>query len=396
MVTTTPVAVLRMPAALLCAILLSAALASAQADVVADPTKTRESKGRPAGETSEAGNETKPGGQRRGGAFEAFGDRIQGRYVQAELDLPSCGVRAYAAYGINLLDTVRLNATGCELGRGATKSRVEIRHASSSITLVDAPTALVRFDLRDNTSLELRGGPNASIVGQPPRVSIEAGNLSASLLLARPHDGTALRIDGAVVHVDGSDGNLVVHPLAGHTPERRAIRDAIAQGRAGGQVDFLPSETGPTSEVLAFDDVDIHAARPQADRLDVVVSATLSSGRVFFANVDPGAWDPPRVRVDYADVEDDDRRPARIRPADGLDEVLSFEPGSDPSYFAFTDDEGLHVAVAVPEFSVHAFQVVGLPLEVVPLLMYGVIIVGLFFATGGVGVLLERWRGRKS
>ena len=354
----------------------------------AQTTPTREP-GRPSGKgpgptsTNET-EEARPEPRRQAGRLTIDDETAVGRYVRFGLDLPSCTVQDYRAYNLTLFSEIRLPATDCRLASGGPPGRIEMRGEDASIRLHDAPNALVQFHADEPVELVPANGLN--VTQQDGGLELAIGNLTGRVF-ARNDTGVLFQ-DGLVRSVDAT---MMLHPPRGTSAERREIFDAIQNGKVGAETDVVIENGTIVSETLTYDDVELRVRQKDKDRFDFTVAANLSEGRVFVTNFDPGAWSPERLRVDYADVDEEGRtRAVGIRQADRLEDVLDFDPGKGPVYFVFEDADGWHAAVAVPEFSVHLFQVVGLPLQVVPLLLYGIVIGGLFFAAGGLGILLER------
>lgn len=359
------------------------------------PTQTTAGKTREHGRTTPAPRETDANAKgqegRRPGGFNQTGGAVEGRYVSFQLDLEACTLTDYAVYGTVFFDAIQLSVEDCSLAKGSGRARMELGNREARIGIHDAPNAVLRIELQENVSAAMMVNPGIRVNETAKHLELSAGNLTARVFTTRSANNPAMDWTAPTITIAGADVDVLFHPAAGNTAERRAILDAISRGKVGAQVDVLAGLGGAQGEVIAFDEVEIRVRQSGKDRFDFIVAANLTEGRIVLVNFDPEAWDPQRLRVDYADVTAQGaRRPVRIVAADSLQQVLDFESGGDPLYYVYEDAEGRHVAVAVPEFSVHAFEVVGIPLQVVPLLMYGIVIVGLFFATGGVGVVLER------
>lgn len=354
----------------------------------AQTTSTREP-GRPSdkGPQATGDNDTareRPEPRRQAGRLMVDDENVAGRFVQFGLDLPSCTIHEYRAYNRTLFSEIRLPSTDCRIGSGGPAGRMEIRGQDASIRLHDAPNALVQFHADEPVDLVLATDVNAT--DEEGAWELAIGNLTGRIF---SRNDTGIHLEGGII--SAPEATMMLHPPRGTSMERREIFDAIQQGRVGAETDLVMENGSIVSEILTYDDVQVNVRQNGKDRFDFTVAANLSEGRVFVTNFDPGAWSPERMRVDYADVDGSGRtKPVVIRQAESLDEVLDFDPGKGPVYFVFEDEAGWHAAVAVPEFSVHVFQVIGLPLQVVPLLLYGIVIGGLFFAAGGLGILLER------
>jgi hypothetical protein len=362
---------------------------SAAMAVNAQTTKPRETHSRPTdkGPDGAGGNQSASGAaeSRRPGRLSVDNESVQGRYVSFVLDLPSCSVNALRAYNVTMFTDIRLPATDCRTASGGPTGRLELRGDGVRLRIHDSPTALVQASA-DNGSVEFVFVPQIIPEADGAGVAFAVGNLTGRLF---PKNETSIVADGSMV--SGSDVTMMLHPASGTSAERREIFDAIRGGKVGAETDVILENGSVVSETFTFDDVELKVRKSGEERFDFTVAGNLSEGRVFVTNFEPGAFDPERMRVDYSDVDaDGDSHGVLIRKADTLQEVLDFEPGKSPVYFVFEDEAGWHAAVAVPTFSVHVFQVVGLPLQVVPLLLYGVVIGGLFFAAGGVGMVLER------
>lgn len=373
-----------LPFTILVLLVSGAALMAANAQA-----PTRETHGRPSDKGPNAGsdNETaddRPQARRQAGRMSVDGNHVEGRYVDFSFDVATCSVQAYHAYNTSLFSEIRLPGNDCRIASGGPMGRFELRGQDMSLRLHDSPNALIQFQADE--PVKLVPSPALTVNETDKGVELVIGNLTGRLF---SKNESSLTIQDGIVHV--SDATFMLHPPRGTSAERREIFDAIQKGKVGAETDIVLENGTIVSEVLTYDDVQLRVKKNRGDRFDFTVGGNLSEGRVFVTNFDPGAWSPERLRVDYADVDADGRTHAvLIREADRLEEVLDFDPGKGPVYFVFEDQDGWHAAVAVPEFSVHVFQVVGLPLQVVPLLLYGIVIGGLFFAAGGLGILLER------
>lgn len=354
----------------------------------AQTTPTRETHGRPGDKRPDAtsDNDTADDRQprRQAGRMSVDGTHVEGRFVKFDFDLPTCSIGAFHAYNTTLFSEIRLPGTDCRLASGGPVGRFEMRGQDMNVRLHDSPNALIQFQA--DKVVEMVPSPEVTVNETEKGVELVIGNLTGRLF---SKNESMITIESGVL--SSSDATFMLHPPRGTSAERREIFDAIQNGKVGAETDIVLDNGTIVSEVLTYDDVQLHVKKTREDRFDFTVGGNLSEGRVFVTNFDPGAWSPERLRVDYADVDADGRtHGVLIRQADRLEEVLDFDPGKGPVYFVFEDEDGWHAAVAVPEFSVHVFQVVGLPLQVVPLLLYGIVIGGLFFAAGGLGILLER------
>lgn len=361
-------------------------------------------RGRPTDESKTArsdsdDNETGAPADKRGAPAREAGrlairnGTIEGRYVALSVDAENCRIEDLRAYGTLFFSRIELPGTRCRLTRGNTSGGIELRGDSFYLRIHDAPNGLVQFRSHDAT-IDVTVAAGVGTNGTERSLSLAAGNLSAEIIAGRPRGDVSANFTWEPPLLALREGHFMVHPAAGSTPERRMVLDAIRNGRVGAEADVLSDNGTVVSESFVYDDVELRMRRGGQERFDFAVSANLNEGRVFVANFDPGAWSPARLRVDYNDVAGDGSlHPARISRAGSLDEVLN-ATGYRALYFAFEDASGWHVAVYVPTFSTHVFQVVGLPLQTVPILLYGLVIVGLVFGTGGVGVILERRRGR--
>lgn len=380
--------------------LLAALLVLAMALAVVEPTLAQRDRGASPSVTPTAHDrgthepaQAKANSSRAAGHFAAEGDAVTGRYVRFTLDADACRIVDYAVYGTLLLGSVQLPESRCRLGRGDGSGVFSLRGNRSELTLHDAPNGLLHARARGGVvNVTLAAGLAASDSGGA--VSFTAGNLTGTIFARRgpSNSSSALQWHAPVAAL--ADGTLMVHPASGTSPERRQVLDAIRGGKVGAEADVLLQNGTVVSESFTFDEVELRMRRGGADRFGFEVSANLTEGRVFVANFDPAAWSPARLRVDYFDVHPDGSlNPVRIKPADSLGAVLAGQ-GDEALYFVFQDAAGWHVAVYVPNFSIHMFEVVGLPLQVVPLLLYGFVIVALVIGTGGIGVMLERRRVR--
>ncbi|MBI2077990.1 MAG: hypothetical protein HYT80_06425 [Euryarchaeota archaeon] len=371
-----------------------------------DPTPT--SRGRPQGTdgrtdgggranaTDDDPGDERPGERRKPARLSLENGTADGRYVDFLYDAETCTVTDYRVYNTSFFESIHLDGAPCDTGPpGAERGAFEFASSVARLRIHDAPNGLLRFEAGPNSSIRFVFDPNADANATDGGIAIDAGNLSARLFLTEEDPGALIEPSGGNANATGVEGNFLVHPASGTSAERRAVLAAIEGGKVGAEIDVLLEEGAARPESLVFDDVGVKVRQKAKETFEFEVAANLTEGRAFVTNLDPALVDSGRIRIDYFDVDVSGRtRSVLIREADSLEDALDATPAEGPEHWAFADADGLHAVVAVPAFSVHMFAVVGLPLQVVPLILYGIVLAGLFFAAGGVGVYLERRAGR--
>ena len=331
-------------------------------------------------------------GPRRPGRIEESAGIFQGRYVEFAIDRENCTITDYKLYNITFFDSIMLEGE-CEADDKSGKEhghQVSLKSDEGTLRLHDAPNGLIRFSAKDGPVVfDWADGLVANETAKGLELST-GSNLTGQLRVDHD-DEPNMTVGSGTLTARNASGSFWAHPLKGGSPERVEIRDAIKKGKIAGEIDVLLSNSTVSTEVLQYEDVLIKVSKQSDGAFRILVDANLTEGRVFVVNVGPGLFEKGKIGVRYFDQDADGvLEETGIVEADGLDDVLSIESGEGPEYWVVHDQAGKHVLVAVPSFSVHAFEVMGLGITVVPSIVVGTLFgVGLV-AAATVGILPRR------
>lgn len=331
-------------------------------------------------------------GPRRPGRIEETDGSFHGRYVDFAIDLANCTITDYRLYNITFFDSIVLEGD-CESDARSGPDHgheVRLRSDEGEVRLHDAPNGLIRF--------AAKGGPVVfdwadGLVANDTSHGLElatGSNLTGQLRVDLDDAPNITKGSGTITATNAS-GSFWAHPLRGGSPERVEIRDAIKKGKVAGEIDVLLSGSEVSAEVLQYEDVIIKVSKKGDSAFRVVVDANLTEGRVFVMNVGPGLFEQGKIGVRYYDQDADGvLQEVAINESDSLDDALSIDEGEGPEYWVVLDQTGKHVLVGVPTFSVHAFEVMGVGLTVLPSIVVGTLLgVGLV-AAAAVGIMPRR------
>lgn len=138
------------------------------------------------------------------------------------------------------------------------------------------------------------------------------------------------------------------------------MKDAIASGRVGAEIKFGPNggsqggsrETGTSYNTVRYDtSLELRPLSYGKDKVELEVSSTVSSGRVFLINIDNSVMDSSVVEDLVVKM---DGIPMEVAP--DVNTVFSAS-GSTAQANIVTSTTGLSVAVYVPHFSAHTITV---------------------------------------
>lgn len=256
-----------------------------------------------------------------------------------------------------------------------------------NVTFHDNPMAPIRFQSSQKTFLLEPSATDADTSFQPGaifnvgRVDIQVGDRHGFITNAQPprHWGITAQ-DGSLFKLAAASVADLAHP----SPFQDQVDVAIQDGRVAAQYQVFA--TG--SDALVYEDVDVRFAEMENGSYRFLVDGHVEGGRAFVVNFAPGVFPAENLNVLYYNETFEALMPADIWQSASLDDVL--DPQGDPTaeYLWVVDPSGTHVIVSIPSFSVHAFDVMGIPPEVVPLIAYGVVAGILFAALAGAGLVL--------
>lgn len=338
----------------------------------------------------EKDEEAREGGKRRGpGRFNLSNATFDGRHVDFSWDQTSCDLTEYRVFGVEFFDRIELPAP-CKAEMHG--HQVDFEADEAELRVHDNPNGLLRFEAEDNASMTLRVASGVDVAESNDTWTLKAGNLTGRIFLTDEDGRLAFDNGSRAFRVEDSKGNFLVHPSQGESREKEKVRDAIKERKVGGQIDVLVHNGSVVHEVLAFDDVIIKVHKKNDSAFRFLVDANLTEGRTFVVNFAPGAFQEGKIGVRFFDVDEDGlANEVPIQEADNLSDVLDIAPGEGPEFRVVRDEEGKHVLVAVPKFSVHMFEVQAVSAQLAPTVVYGVLL-GAGFVAASAGLMLARRR----
>jgi hypothetical protein len=226
----------------------------------------------------------------------------------------------------------------------------------------------------------LQPADGVEVIVNGSRVELRLGNTSAFVTNATFDNGTLILRHGIFL-LRGS----AVADSAQAAAEAR-IENAIAQGHVAARVQVLDEG----ADVLDFQGARVEARTTANGSHRFIVDGNFTTGRVFVVDFAPGLLRAQELGVAYYDEVAGVLVPAAIQRADNLADLLEILPGEGPKWWRVTADEGEQVLVAVPSFSVHAFDVYTLQPSVVPGILWGLVAGMLLVAILGVGAFAGR------
>lgn len=308
-----------------------------------------------------------------------------GTYVRFVFDPFTCALHDLSVYGAEFFDVIELTAPCTTLRSFQAGGTFGVRGAGETLLLYDSKNGFLSFTTTADGVLRFRAGPDAEIVGEGSSREIRVQDLTARVFPLNEHYTLGWSDQGFLAI--GARGNfLVEEPAATNAP----VAHALEERRIGGEVNFFLRDGEVDSQVLAYEDVDMRASHPAENAFRVILDSDLPTGRTFVANFPTGLFDGQQMGVDYYTLDDDGvARLDQIATAQNLADVLeAADPG--PEYWIVSDAEGTHVLVSVPQWSVHMFEILGLPAELVPIIIYGAVLGLIFTALAGFGMFTSR------
>lgn len=188
-------------------------------------------------------------------------------------------------------------------------------------------------------------------------------------------------LDGSLFKLTASSVDDLSYP----SPFQDQVDAAIQDRRVAAQYQVFAEG----SDALVYEEVDVHFAQMENGSYRFLVDGHLEGGRAFVVNFAPGVFPAEELNILYYNETFEALMPADIQQASSLEDVLSADAGEAAEYWWVADPSGTHVIVSIPSFSVHAFDVLGIPPELVPLVVYGVIAGLVFAAVAGAGLFLR-------
>lgn len=312
-----------------------------------------------------------PGDAQRPGRLEVDNGTVDGRYVAFSFDEAAGTLTAYTVGGTEYFAQVRAPGSFEAQARGAS---VSFEGDDFVIAVHDNPTGLLRIRANNTTTVQLGLAAGVEAVANGSRIDVKAGNASAFVTNATLSGSDLVVGHGLFLQ----RGATVAATAKANSPAESKIEEAIAAGHVAARAHVLSEGT----DVLAFDDAHMQARKSANGSHRFIVDANLTEGRAFVVDFAPGLLKAGELGVLYYDEVNGTLEPAMIQRAASLEDVLDLQPGEAPKYWAIEDLAGHHVVVAVPHFSVHAFDVYSI--GVTPSAMIGV---GLVAAVALVAVL---------
>lgn len=327
-------------------------------------------------------------GPRRPGRLVEHNGSYDGRYVDFEYSPVACQITDYRVYNITFFESIQLPGP-CEDNVANFRSHgssAEFESEGGELRVHDAPNGLLVFHADDNGVFSFQFAAGLTPTQTNRSIEASTGNLTSQL---RPLGNGTVTLNGSSASI--GDGSFWVHPLRGASPERQAIFDGVKHRKVAGEVDILIENGTVSSEVLTYDDVVVRVSKRSESTYRFLVDANLTEGRTFIVNFAPGAFRAERIGVQYFDLDNTSAATqVAIAEADSLADVLQISAEEGPEYWIVHDAAGTHVLVAVPSFSVHVFELSALSAQVVPIIVYGVLLGVAFVALGVAGLMPRR------
>lgn len=156
----------------------------------------------------------------------------------------------------------------------------------------------------------------------------------------------------------------------GYPPDNGTIRDAIKDGRVGGEINVWPEDNSTYSrEVLIYNNINITKLDIEKGAISFNISGNESDGgRTIVLNVNSTVFKPnDPIAVEY-DGE-------AIKMADDINDVLNpNDDGSHAEYLISIGSNGTQILVSIPHFSEHSIKLFSLtPQQASQYLVYAAI-----------------------
>lgn len=320
-----------------------------------------------------------PGAAQRPGGLTLDNGTVDGRYVDFSFDADAGTVTAYTVGGTEYFAEIRAPGAFEAKARGA---HVSFQGDDFVIAITDNPTGLLRIQANNTTTLRLTLSVGVEAVANGSRMDLTAGNASAFVTNATL-SGSELAIRQGLFLQRGS---TVAATAKAYSPAEARIEDAIAAGHVAARAQVLPEGT----DILAYQDAHLEARKSANGNHRFVVDADVTGGRAFVVDFAPGLLTASALGVLYYDEVNGTLEPAMIQRAASLEDVLDLQPGEAPKYWIIDDLAGDHVIVAVPHFSVHAFDVYAISGTTSAIIVVGLVAAAILVAVLAVGVYVGR------
>lgn len=326
------------------------------------------------------------------GDFETREALIDGLYLRFLLDLENCAVTHVSLEGVLIFNEVELGGERCE-GADASKEEVGARYRLAStageILLFDHASGFIRFDA---AVVRFDVADGFDFTTPEVGVGFTDGNFEGLIVL---DGGAAPPTDNGDVFAKGAGNALfrVAELRQGTETVGDVEAELLSEGRLGGRIDILHDPSGEaTPAALPMSDVVIQADVRADDHVKIRVTADLDEGRAFLAAFPPGAFRDDRIEVRYWTVDAEGREvQGTIRRLATVDDVLA---SPEPAYTVLREGDAVTVVLNVAHWSTHIFEVLHIPAQAAPIVLYGVVFLALFASTGVLGLALG-WRARR-
>lgn len=320
-----------------------------------------------------------PRDQRRGHAAIGNGT-VDGVYVTYTFSDDAGQIHDFAVFNATFFATIQAPAAFEEAR--ASGPHVRIEGDGFEVRTMDNPTGLIRLEADDDGGgFTLTPADGVVVDAEADWIRLTADGLSAILTGGELEDGTIVVDEEGKFLLHGPSVSVVSR---GANPSGDRILNAIAQGHIAGQIQVLPQGI----EHVAFDDVSMASKKLDDNAYRFRVDANLSVGKTFVLDFAPGLLTAGELAVKYYDEELGLLVETGIAEASSLDDVLEADADEGPEYWIVKGLDGAQVLVAVPSFSVHAFDVI--PAELVPIIAYGLALGILFSVVATAALVMGR------
>ncbi len=312
--------------------------------------------------------------------------RVDSKHVDFDVDREGRALIDYAVGGTVLFAAIEYGEEAEDFKVKQDGSRIRFQTDDSRLEIHDNPTANFWYRSEDDdASLRLVLAPGTRVHEAPNGLNLQ---LNGYVYRLAGHD---LVQDGESIVLTG-DARFFRTGVQAGALDQDIVEEAIANGNLGASV-----AVDDTSEVTAYDDVDVNVSKPDKITLDeplrVTVNATLDSGRTIVIDLDRDELAGPELVLSYYDVhEDGSETEVVFRMADSLEDVMDANnDGGQPEYWIVEDEDGVHVMASVPHWSTHIIQVAA-DFLTQPSVLIGIGAGILGVALGGAGMFWPRRR----
>lgn len=281
-----------------------------------------------------------------GGKVALTASGVSGRHVS--FDLTRDGIEDYTVGGVLVLESLTYEpALGAE-GVEAKGARFEAKGENGTFEGVDNPTGTFKARADGAITLVLAPGLTAEPLGNSSeklRVNATEGNFTGIL-----HVKGGYTLDGATI-LGGSDVRFHATSIGLWAPK---VRQAVEDGRVGGEVVLSRGENGSEAVSMSYGDVNVTVLPERAQgRLDVLVEGH-GKGRTIVFHLEEGALAHGQGQAKGLLVLFDGEL---IGQADDLEDALNITAGEDAEYALVQTGNGTQVLVQVPHFSPHEISI---------------------------------------